>query len=51
VYVAQVERLQAIVTVKDACIKNYTNYIKDLQSTAKSENGALTTRVTEVRIT
>jgi hypothetical protein len=40
--------MRAIVTVKDACIKNYTNYIRDMQSSAKSENEALSNRVTEV---
>jgi hypothetical protein len=29
---SQVQRLQNVVQVKDACIKNYTNFIKQLQA-------------------
>jgi len=28
----EVDRLQAVVAVKDACIKNYTNFIKHIQA-------------------
>ena len=30
---SEVQRLQNVVQVKDACIKNYTNFIKQLQAT------------------
>ena len=37
----EIERLQSIVNVKDACIKNYTSYIKELKDKFKGENGVL----------
>ena len=44
----EIERLQSIVNVKDACIKNYTSYIKELKDKFKGENEALCHRVAEL---
>ena len=44
----EVEKLQAIIAVKDGCIRNYGQAIAEMQEKLQSENDALTVRVAEL---